>query len=192
MSAIYPQLNAYISRYVHLTDDELALFQQYLTFKSFRKKEFLLEKGQICRSRFFILKGCFRQFYIDQKGQEQIVHFGIENWWMTNYASLLEQSPSDQYIQAIETAEILELKQSDFEELCKVIPQAERFFRIIAERTNLANQRRLEFMFSMSAEEMYRYFVEVNPDFAQRVPQYMLASYLGFSAEFLSKIRSKK
>ncbi len=185
-------LIAYIKRYIVISETEIDTFQSYLKLKKIRKKEFLLKEGQLCKSRYFILKGCIRLFYIDSKGNEQIIHFGIENWWITDYESLINNIPSILYIQAIEDTELLELPEESFDNLCNEVPQTERLFRKIMEKTYIAIQKRIEYIYSLKGEEQFDLFVSTSPDFAQRVPQYMIASYLGMSPEFISKVKAKK
>ncbi|MDN5200262.1 Crp/Fnr family transcriptional regulator [Fulvivirgaceae bacterium BMA10] len=185
-------LAEYIRRYIEIDDDELAIFNSFLKERDVDKKQYLFRSASVCKSKYFILEGCFRLFYVDKKGNEQIMHFGIENWWITDYDSLLNKTPSELNLQAIEGSKVLELNGIDLEDLYDQLPKAERLFRIIAQKTYIASQRRLQFMFSLSGEEMYEKFRDFNPAFTQRVPQYMLASYLGFTPEFLSKIRGKK
>lgn len=187
-----PNLSAYIRRYIEISEAEDVVFQSFLKTKSFKKKEYLLKGGQICKSRYFIKKGCLRLFYIDPKGNEQIIHFGIENWWITDYDSLINKQPSKIYIQALEDTEVLILEESVFESLMQKIPQTERLFRKIMEKSYVALQRRFEYSLSLSGEDFYETFIAANSSFAQRIPQYMLASYLGFTPEFVSKLRGKK
>ncbi len=187
-----PNLIEYIRRYVSVSETEINKFQSYLKPKRIQKKEFLLKAGQFCKSRYFITKGCVRLFYIDNKGNEQIIHFGIDNWWITDYESLINNKPSILYIQAIETTDLLELPQVSFDELCQNVPQTERLFRKIMEKTYIAIQKRIEYIYSLKGEEQFQLFIAANPEFTQRVPQYMIASYLGMSPEFVSKIRAKK
>lgn len=185
-------LAEYIKRYVDLSDEELKTFNSFLKPKSYAKKEYILEEGQICRARYYIKKGCIRMYYIDQKANEQIIHFGVDNWWLTDYNSLTKQVPSKYYIQATEDTEILELPEKHFDELCHQIPKTERLFRKIMENVFIACQNRMEFTFSLSGEALYHHFLDSNIAFAQRVPQYMIASYLGMSPEFVSKVKHKK
>ena len=189
---MHPDLAAYIRRYIQLSDEEFDLFLQHLKPKTVSKKDFLLRAGETCKSRYFITKGCLRLYYIDQKDNEQIIHFGIDNWWISDYQSLINQQPSNLYIQALENTQLLELHNDSFERLSAKLPKTERLFRIIMEKTYVAIQQRMEYMFSMSGEELYNYFVDHNKAFAQRVPQYMIASYLGMTPEFVSKVRRKK
>ncbi len=182
-------LAAYIRRYIEIDEGQLAHFHSYLTPKKLGKKQYLLRSGQTCKGRYYITKGCLRLYYIDTKGHEQIIHFGIENWWITDYDSLLNGGPSRMNIQAIEPVELLELSENSLSELYLKVPQTERLFRSIMERTYIAIQRRMEYMFSLNSEELYKSFITANPKFVQRVPQYMLASYLGITPEYLSALR---
>ena len=185
-------LTEYIRRYISISEAEIELFQSYLKPKKLKKKEFLLKEGEICKSRYYITKGCIRLYYIDNKGNEQIIHFGIDDWWITDYESLINETSSELYIQATENTELLELPQKAFDELCHMLPSVERLFRKIMEKTYIAIHKRVTYMFSLSGEELFKTFISANPDFAQRVPQYMIASYLGMSPEFVSKIKAKK
>ncbi len=185
-------LRDYVSRYIELTEDDLLTFESYLRPKHFKKKEYILRAGEICRARYFIVKGCVRQYYIDHKGNEQIVHFAIDNWWISDYDSLVNEKPSRLFLQTTEDTEVLELPELVFERVSKEIPALDQLFRKIIEKTYIAIQKRMEFMFSSSGEELLDIFLTANPEFAQRVPQYMIASYLGLTPEFVSKIRGKK
>lgn len=185
-------LSSYIRRYIDISDQEDELFQSFLNPSILKKKEFLLEEGKTCKARYYVANGCLRFFYIDYKGNEQITHFGIDNWWITDYESLINHTPSKFYIQATEDTNLLVLDQESFDKLCIELPKSERLFRIIMEKTYIAAQKRMEYMFSLSGEELYLHFIAANPEFAQRVPQYMIASYLGMTPEFVSKIRRNK
>ena len=187
-----PNLIEYIRRYITISGSELDLFNSYLKPIKIKKKEFLLKEGKICKARYFLTKGCVRLYYINTKGNEQIIHFGVDNWWITDYESLINKVPSKLYIQTIENTELLELRQESFEQLCLKLPKTERLFRIIMEKTYIASQKRIEYIFNLSGKELYHTFITTNPKFVQRVPQYMIASYLGMTPEFISKIRASK
>lgn len=189
---MYTALLAHIRKYVTLTEDEAELICSKLTPIQIKKKEFLLTAGRICRANYFVSKGLLRLYFVNKKEQEQITQFGLEGWWITDYDSLDSQKPSRFYIQAVEDAEVIAWNKEVQEELILAIPQLERYFRVILQRAYAATQRRIEYMYSFTDEERYRHFSDLYPDFLQRVPQYMLASYLGFTPQFLSKIRAKK
>ena len=192
MIEIYTPLLEHIRKFVPLSTEEETVLLSYLNHKNVRKKEFLLEQGQVCIGNFFILKGCFSLSMIDESGTEQVVQFGIENWWITDYVSLDSRNPTTFNIRAIEDSMVAVLEKTRQEELFQRIPQLERYFRVILQRAFPATLQRIQFIFSMTGEERYRHFNTLFPAFVQRVPQYILASYLGFTPEFLSKIRAKK
>lgn len=130
-------------------------------------------------------------FYLTEKGTEQITHFALENWWLADYMSLSTQKPSSFYIQAIEASAIVSLDYRIQEELFSKLPQLERYFRIMMQRVYAAAQMRVKYLHDFSKEENYRQFITLFPAFAQRIPQYMLASYLGLTPEYLSEIRKR-
>lgn len=182
----------HIRKYVPLQETDIALINKQLAIASLKKKDFILTSGNTCPANYFVVKGCLRLYFINHKEQEQITHFGIENWWITDYDSLDTKKPSHFYIQAIEDAEIIALDRHVQEELCKAIPQLETYFRKVVQRAYAAAQRRIEYIYGYTDEERYHLFNNSFPAFVQRIPQYMLASYLGFTPQFLSKIRAKR
>lgn len=186
------KLLLHIDKFVLLTENERSIVQSYFKNKSVRKKEHLLKEGQKCSSNYFILKGCLRMYYITEAGTEQIVQFAIDNWWLTDYMSFDSQQPSQFNIQAVENTDVAILDKKIQEELFEKIPALERYFRIILQKAYGASIMRLRYIFTQSGEERFHHFNNSFPEFVQRVPQYMLASYLGFTPEFLSKIRAKK
>lgn len=130
-------------------------------------------------------------FYNNDKGFEQIIQFAIEGWWLTDYFSIDSQQASEYNTQAIEASEILSIDKASFDKLTEKAPLLERYFRVMAQRGLAASQFRLKQIFSLSKEEMYLHFNSLFPYFIQRVPQYMLASYLGITPEYLSEIKKK-
>jgi len=132
-----------------------------------------------------------QNFYIDNEGQEHIVMFAIENWWTADLGSFIEQSPADYNVQCLEKSVLAQLSYDDLEQLYLQIPKLERFFRIIIQKAYVATQKRLINNLSLPAKERYLQFLDQYPLIEQRVPQYMIASYLGITKEFLSKIRSQ-
>jgi len=182
----------HLRKYISLSLGEENLLLPYLQVQSVKKKEHILTEGNVCSANYFIAKGCFRMYVHTDQGTEQIVQFAIDNWWITDYNSLDFQKPSLFNIQAVEDSEIIFIKSETREELFAKLPQLERYFRIILQRAFAASIMRIQYIFNQSGEERYRHFSTSFPDFVQRVPQYMLASYLGFTPEFLSKIRGKK
>jgi len=187
-SALYNHIN----KFIDWSTDEHETLAPFLQSFSVKKKAFLLAQGQICRANYFVVKGCLRLYFIDIKGAEQTTQFAIENWWITDLTSFLFQEHSEFYIQAAEPTEVIAIENHHYEKMFHQLPKLERYFRLILQKNHQASQRRIKFLYSQTAEERYRNFNHLFPAFVQRVPQYMLASYLGFTPEFLSKIRAKK
>lgn len=181
----------HINNYIQLSDKETRILEDSLTSSNFRKKEIVLEEGEKCHSNYFVSKGCLRSYFINPKGDEQILQFAIENWWISDYESLLKNTNSTLYIQAVEDCEIIAFGKKDEEPLFDAIPQLERYFRLIYEKAYMASILRTRYLYEYSREELYRHFLNNFPQFAQRIPNYMMASYLGFSPEYLSEIRKK-
>jgi len=185
-------LIAHINKFVKLDEQEASLVCEDVSLIKVKKKQFILKADEICRANYFVSKGCMRLYFINRNGQEQITQFGLEDWWITDYSSLETGQPSIYYIQAIEDAELISLSKKTMEELLQKVPKLERYFRIIFQKAHTASMRRFEYLRDQTDEERYRQFVSLFPGFVQRIPQYMLASYLGFTPQFLSKIRGKK
>ena len=183
------QIKKYFNRYVTFNETEIDLFYSKLKSKTFHKKEFLLKEHSVCKYNYFILKGVTRSFYNDIKGNEKITQFAIDNWWVTNMESFIKETPSTQYIQAIEETTVLYLSKENLEELYIEHPKIERLFRIITENMLIANLRKNDVFLQMKSKDRYTDFVNKLPDFIQRVPQYMIASYLEITPEYLSELR---
>ncbi|MGM9476328.1 Crp/Fnr family transcriptional regulator [Pedobacter sp. GSP4] len=189
---MYTALYNHINRFIDLSIDEQEILAPMLKSFTVKKKTFLLTEGQTCRANYFVAKGCLRLYFIDIKGAEQTTQFAIENWWITDLTSFLFQKPSEFYVQAAELTDVIAIEHHHYDELFNKLPKLERYFRLILQKNHQASQMRIRYLYSQTAEERYRHFNNLFPDFVQRVPQYMLASYLGFTPEFLSKIRAKR
>jgi CRP/FNR family transcriptional regulator len=189
---MFDPLLAHIRRFVSLAPEEEKTLLPFFKYRELKKRETVLKEGQLCHANHFILKGCLRMHSITEKGEEQIVQFAIEHWWITDYMSLDQQKPSEFSIQAVEPSAIAVLDKSVQDELFARLPQLERYFRLVLQRAYAAAIMRVKYIFTESGEERFHNFNNSFPEFIQRIPQYMLASYLGFTPEFLSKIRAKK
>jgi CRP/FNR family transcriptional regulator, anaerobic regulatory protein len=185
-------LQEHISRFIKISEQEHSQLLRYFTAYTFNKKQNLHEAGRVCRSNYFVEKGCLRLFFINEKGVEQTVQFALENWWLSDYSSFSAQKPSAFYIQAVEKSQIISLDYSAQEKMLQEFPVMERYFRLIHQRVHAAFQNRLKGLFSQTREEIYHQFVKQYPEFVQRIPQYLLASFLGFTPEYLSELRAKK
>jgi len=182
----------HIRKFVEISEAEEQILNKYIKSQQFRKKENLLSNGKVCRSIYFVEKGCLRMFYINSKATEQITQFALEGWWLADYFSFIGNQPSEYYIQAIEASQVISIDIQVFDDLLKNIPQLERYFRIIMQKNLAASQLRTKYLHEMSKEEFYHHFSTSFPEFVQRVPQYMVASYLGLTPEYVSELRKKK
>lgn len=181
----------HLEKFINISDTEYNDILRFTDTRSVKKKETLLSEGQPCRHQYFILKGCLRKFFVNDKGIEQTTDFAIENWWMTDNNAFEHKLPAQFFIQAVEHSEVLRIHQASWEQLVDTAPKMERYFRCIYQRAYAASQRRIRYLYDFSKEEMYDYFITQYPQFVQRVPQHLLASFLGFTPEYLSEIRRK-
>ncbi|WP_345953342.1 Crp/Fnr family transcriptional regulator [Mucilaginibacter sp. PAMB04168] len=189
---MFEPLITHIQKFVALNTEEQALLTAYLKYEELSKTKYLLSEGDICNAQYFVVEGCIRMYFIKENGVEQIVQFGIDNWWISDYTSFTLHNPSQFYLQTVQRSKVITLTQAKQDELLDKLPKLERYFRRIYQRAYAAAQTRLIFFTDLSGEEKYHHFASRFPDFVQRIPQYMLASYLGFTPEFLSKVRAKR
>jgi len=185
------QLKKYLIRYSDFNELEVEKIYTKCSLKVYKKKDFLLKQNSICKYKFFILKGLVRQFRVEDNGNENISTFGIENWWISNLDSFINQTLSINSIQAIEETTVLQIKKEELEYLYAEIPKLEQAFRKIYTNMIIAIQRKSDIYMKKNSRERYYCMVEQIPDFSQRVPQYMIASYLDITPEYLSEIRKK-
>lgn len=185
------QFKKHIQKFIHVSDSEFEEITGYFQLETFRKKENLLTEGQVCKASYFVLEGILRKFFINEKGVQQTTEFAIENWWMTDTFSYINEMPTEFYIQAVQPAKVLVIRQRAYDELLEAHPVMEKYFRCIYQKAYAAAQMRVKLLYEYSREELYRQFLKNYPTFLQRVPQYLIASYLGFTPEYLSEIRKK-
>lgn len=185
------QLAVHIRRFIDITDEECSKVCAFFEVRKVKKKENLLHSGEVCKHNYFVLKGCLRLFFIDEKGVEQTTQFAIENWWLSDYMSFQNQLPSDFNIQAVEHTELLSISYMTQEKMFQEVPKMERYFRLVYQKAAAAAQIRTKYQHTFSKEEQFINFRNRFPEFIQRIPQYLLASYLGFTPEYLSEIRKK-
>ena len=181
----------YIHKFISLTDEEENMLRSKIVNRNYLKDQYIAQQGDICRSVNFIISGCTKTFYIDKEGQEHIVMFSIEDWWTSDMGSFISQTEADFNVQCVENTELIMFHRDIIEKLYEEIPKLERFFRQIVERALVASQKRIVRSFSLTARERYLYFKNQYPEIEKRIPQYMIASYLGITKEFLSKIKSQ-
>ncbi|MEI7488201.1 MAG: Crp/Fnr family transcriptional regulator [Chryseobacterium sp.] len=180
-----------ISRYIDLSDEEFQRFSEPFELKKFNRKETALREGDYCLFEGFVLNGCFKVYFLTEDGFEQTLYFAVENWWITDIDSLINNVPSTLNIEALEESEVLMISKKDKEKLYETMPQVEKLFRIMNQNSSVALQRRILSLMNKTADKRYLEFLEKYPGLEQRITQQQVASYLGISHEFLSKIRKK-
>jgi CRP-like cAMP-binding protein len=180
-----------LEKHISLTDEEKGLIFQVVRERRVKKNQFVVHEGAVQKCTNFLNQGSMRTYFIDTNGQEHIVQFAIEGWWISDLQSFILQVPATFNVQAIEDCDILELPFESLEMLYEKVPKMERYFRVITQRAFVSFQQRVVQNISMSAEDRYLAFKSKYPKIELRIPQRFIASYLGISAEFLSKIKSR-
>ena len=181
----------YIKKHIDLNENEESIILSKIKERKYLKNQFLVQQGDVCRYICFIVSGCVRSYHIDDDGNEHTVSFSIENWWSSDMGSFITQKPADYNVECIEPTSLIQFDSVLMEELYKKIPKLERVFRIITQNALVSAQRRVVNTFSKTARERFEIFRENYPELEQRIPQYMIASYLGVTKEFLSKIKGQ-
>lgn len=180
-----------ISKHISLSSEEETLFLSKTEIKHFKAKSLLLNEGEICKHSYFVNKGLLRSFTINDNIVEHVLSFACEGWWIGDMYSLLSQKPGNLFIEVLEDSEVVLLSKENQEILYLEIPQLERFFRILTEKSLVAHQERLMDNLSLSAEERFFKFCEKYPTLVQKVPQKQIASYIGVTPEFFSKMKNR-
>ncbi len=180
-----------LETHIDLSASEKELINQSVSERKVKKNQFIIHEGAVDRFTNFVNKGSVRTYFIDYEGQEHIVQFAIEGWWISDLQSFIMQTPATFNVQAIEDCEILQLSYEKLEMLYEKVPKMERYFRVITQRAFIAFQQRIVQKISMTAEDQYLAFQTKYPKIELRTPQRLIASYLGISAEFLSKIKKR-
>ena len=180
-----------IAKHINLSDAEFERFSSLFQTETIKKKQFLLQEGEVCKFEGYVTKGLFRVYHIDQDGFEQILYFAIENWWITDIDSFTNKKPSQLFIEALEDSEVLLISKKDKEFAYENLPKIEKLFRVMTQKTHVALQRRMIDNLSKTADQRYTDFIEKYPQLFQRLTNLQIAAYLGISHEFLSKIRKK-
>ena len=169
-----------------------AVFKKFLELsfeKSFDKREFFVEPGKSCNYQYLILEGSCYSYYINEKGDKNAIQFAIENYWISDAASYFANKPAVSTIETIEPTRVLMLSRQNFDLLCKEHPLWDRYFRILLQTTLAHLHYRIAKTNSEDAEHRYLEFSKLYPHFVQRIPQYLIASYLGIKPQSLSRIR---
>jgi len=188
---MFDEIDFYVSQCIALSTSELAFFHDLLTWKKFKKKEFILREGTVCHFEAFIIKGCVKSYFTSEDGDETIINFATENWWIGDLASFTSQKVSYLNFEALEDTEVFVIERQQKELLFQKIPAFERMFRLLVQRALVELQQRYFYATSKTAKERYLWFIEKYPTLIIRLPQYQIARYLGITPEFLSKIRAE-
>ncbi len=187
----YQLLKQNIANHIEFSETEFEKYSRLFHLKKVAKKDYILRQGAICKFEGFVTKGCFRVLTHDRDGNEHVLYFAIQDWWITDIDSFTNQIPSFLSIQALEDSEVLLINKVDKDLSYEQFPKVEKLFRIMTQKTIVAMQRRLLRKQSQTADERYSYFLNQYPEIANKLTNRQLASYLGISHEFLSKIRKK-
>lgn len=180
-----------ISRYIDLSEEEFRQFAAPFQSKKYKKRDVILKEGDYCLFEGFVLNGCFKVYYLNENGTEQTLYFAVEGWWITDIDSLINDVPSILNIEALQDSEVLMISKKDKEHLYETMPQIEKLFRVMNQRASVALQRRILSLTGKTADKRYLEFLEKYPGLEQQLTQQQVASYLGITHEFLSKIRKK-
>jgi CRP-like cAMP-binding protein len=183
-------LICHIERYITLDEESKNLIIQSFSTFNLLKKELILTEGDLCHYTYFVAEGCLRLYYVDNKGSEQTIQFALENWWMTDIEAFNHHRSASFSIQAVERTLLLGIRKNDLDLLVKEIPDLEKYFRNVYERAYSASLLRIKLL-RLPKDEFYALFCTKYPEFIQRIPQKLLASFLGFTPEYLSELRKR-
>lgn len=183
------QLRAHIVKVVALSETELDFVLDKFTYRVVRKNQYLLQEGDVCKCDYYVVSGAIRQYYVHE-GKERITQFGFEDYWVSDWYSMLHQTPSKYNIDALEQSEVLQIEKSSLDAIFEHVPRFEKFFRVIFQRAFAAQQQRISYM-QKPAEESYLDFTAMYGHFEQRVSQTHIASFLGITRESLSRIKNQ-
>lgn len=183
---------AAIKKHISLSPEEELFFTSILVPVKLKQGEFVEKARDVTRQFIHVQSGCLMTYYTDNEGNDQVIQFATAGWWTGDLHSLTKQEPSIYSTRALADSEILLLPKVRMEELLERYPKFERFFRIMFQNSLVTHQTRIIEAFSLSAEERYANFLKRYPQLEQYVPLKYIASYLGMTPEFLSKIRRKR
>ncbi|HVI47754.1 MAG TPA: Crp/Fnr family transcriptional regulator [Chitinophaga sp.] len=188
---MYAAILSHINRYVTFTEEEKEIFCAALVHKKVRRRQYLLQEGEICQYDYFVISGCLRQYEVGDNARENVVQFAFENWWMSDWYSMLSNTPSVYNIDALEDTEVFVIEKRVLDKLFIDIPAMDNYFRNMLLQSYASLQRRILYL-QKPAEERYAEFVKRYAWFEQRVAQQHIASYLGITRETLSRLKSQQ
>ncbi len=181
----------HVLRRIELTAAEQAHFVSLLKVRKLLPRQYLVQQGDVCQYESYVCQGFLRSFYVDEKGNDHTLHFAMEDWWISDSTSFHLQVPATRNIVALEASILLQIEKNDLEQLYKDVPAFERFWRILEQKSGIAQDQRILNAISMSGAERYEALIAKYPTLEQRMPQRHIASYLGITPVFLSQIRKQ-
>ena len=190
--AIYDQLKAHIKTRVTITEEDLEEFAESFKVLKVKKRQFIVQPEFVSKSRFYVVQGSFRAYVIGDTGQEHTIQFAIDDWWISDYNSYIFQQPASMFVMALEDSTLLMINYEEEQLLKKRKHVFEKYFCILAEHTAAYMARRVIVNLTKTAEQRFEIFLSRYPDVVNKVPQYSLASFLGMTPEYLSKLRKKR
>jgi CRP-like cAMP-binding protein len=186
---VYEKLFNAIEQHVPLTEIEKDSIRRYSSVKKFRKHQYLLQEGSISHTENFVVRGCLRTYEVNEKGQEHVTQFSVENWWVGDVMSFLGEQPSNYNIDCLEDTELIQFTKTDLNKLYDEVHMIERYFRLLFQNAYIATNERVLSSLSKTAVEKYADFLKQYPHIEKRVTNKQIASYLGITAESLSRVR---
>ncbi|MEQ8474355.1 MAG: Crp/Fnr family transcriptional regulator [Marinoscillum sp.] len=184
-------IKSYLASNLHIDETEIASVVEKCIIKKVKKDQFLLRKGEVCKHGFFVEKGLLRQYSIDKKGKDHTISFAPESWFVTDRESVYFNQPSAYLIQALEDSQVAVIDESFVQLLSRRFPGFTAFNNRLLHNHIRHLQNRVNLLLSATAEDRYLHFVAMYPDILLRVPQTMVASYLGITSESLSRVRKE-
>ena len=172
-----------------LSEHDFDKFTKLVFEKSFEKRDLLVEEGGFCNYIYFIEQGACYSYLTDEKGEKHVIQFALEDYWISDLYSFFSGKNAIYSIEVLEHTKVLALNKDSFQKACDTIPAFDRFFRILLQNAYVTLQQRMAKTNSEEGENLYKEFSKIHPDFIQRIPQYLIASYLGVKPESLSRIR---
>lgn len=184
-------LITYFEKLLPLDEKEKFYLEKVFRERKIRRRQYILQEGDVCKFNSFVVEGCFRMYFVDKNGKEHNLQFAVENWWIGDIGSFHSEEPSKLNIEAIENSVILQIKKEDQLKLFVDFPKFNRIFRVFTENALISFQKRVLQNISSTAEERYIDFIAMYPNLFNRISNVQIASFLGVTPEFLSTIRKR-
>ena len=181
----------YVARYIQLTKEEEQYFLSIVRHRKYLKRQFVVQEGEVCKYETYVISGCLRAYFVDPNGTQHIVQFAVDDWWISDFESLMTGVPAVLNVDALEDTEVFQIERTQLQALYDKVPKFDRMFRLMLTKAYVAHQRRIIDNLCMPAKDRYLGFIKRYRNIEQRVPQHQIASYLGMTPEFLSQIRRK-